>query len=164
MKYFSLLEAVVLVKTANTPLLESIRVFLGVPPTQVLEKYKEVIASTYSERALEYRRNKDIMESEVAMAVGCQMMIRAKVSGVVYTLDPFDLKDEKIVIASTYGLGEELVGGTIEADKYYISRTPPHDIIEMNIVSKPFMKNFDFKKKIHNKTRSFKREKKTNPL
>ncbi len=118
--------------------------FLGVPAKEVLNRYKEVIISTYSERALEYRKNRDIMESEIAMAVGCQKMIRAQVSGVIYTLDPFNIQDDKIVIAATFGLGEELVGGSVEADRYYIARTPPHDIIGMDIVNKPYMKKFDF--------------------
>ena len=113
--------------------------YLGVPPEEILDKYKEVIASTYSERAMEYRRNKGFLESEIAMAVGCQKMIQAKVSGVMYTLDPFNPEEEGCVIAATYGLGEGLVSGKRAGDKFYVSRTYPHELIGMDIIYKKNM-------------------------
>ncbi len=113
--------------------------FLGVSEDKIFDRYIEVLASTYSERALEYRRLKDISEREIAMAVACQLMINPRVSGVVYTLDPFNPEKDKIVIASIYGVGEKLVGGQLEGDKFFIERNPPHRLSGMEIVRKSHM-------------------------
>ncbi len=111
--------------------------FLGVSEEKVLEKYKEVLASTYSERAMEYRRLKEIGETEIAMAVACQLLINPRVSGVVYTLDPFYLDKDRVVVAAVYGLGEKLVGGILEADKFFIERNATYKLSGMEIVRKP---------------------------
>ncbi len=116
---------------------------LGVGEDKIIEGYKEVLASTYSERALEYRRLKGISEWEVAMAVGCQCMIDAKVSGVVYTLDPFHPEKDRLVVAATYGLGEKLVGGRLEGDKFFINRGETPEPSGMEIVRKEKKLIFD---------------------
>lgn len=117
--------------------------YLGVCPDEVPTKYKHVLASAYSERALEYRKNKGIMESEIAMAVGCQKIIDPKVSGVMYTVDPFNIEEDRAVISAIYGFGEDLVGGKQEGDMYFVSRQYPNEIKGMNIVYKNRMKKLN---------------------
>ena len=113
--------------------------FINVPEAKVLDAYKRVVASTYSRRAMEYRREKGILESEIAMAVGCQVIVPARVSGVVYTLDAFNLEKERVVISALPGIGEKLVAGQRDADRYFVSRTVPHSILGMEIVHKKDM-------------------------
>ncbi len=119
------------------------KTFLGVPPPDIPYVYKRVIASTFSERALEYRKNKNLMESEVAMAVGCQEMVNAKLSGVLYTIDPHKVEEDRMILVVTYGLGDELVEGKKVGDKYYISRSSPHHILSRTVVHKPTLKRMD---------------------
>jgi pyruvate,water dikinase len=103
---------------------------------KVLDCYKSVLAGTYSASAMEYRRQKGFLESEVAMAVGCQRMVAAKVSGTLYTLDPRSPEDEVMVITAAWGLGAPLVGGTAKADLYAATREPSHEIVRLDIVRK----------------------------
>ncbi|SDN56937.1 pyruvate, water dikinase [Desulfonauticus submarinus] len=117
--------------------------FLGVDEKGLIEAYKKVLASTYSRRAMEYRRDKDFGEREIAMAVGCQVMLNPKVSGVVYTLDVSENKLDRMVIAAIYGLAVDIVGGRREGDVFYVQRTFPYDILGMNIGIKQHTTIFD---------------------
>jgi pyruvate,water dikinase len=103
---------------------------------RVVECYKSVLEGTYSASAMEYRRQKGFLESEVAMAVGCQRMVAAKVSGTLYTLDPRSPEDEVMVVTAAWGLGAPLVGGTAKADLYAVTREPSHEIVRLDIVRK----------------------------
>jgi pyruvate,water dikinase len=107
--------------------------FLNQPVDNLLQCYKEVIASIYSPSAIEYRASKSISEDEVAMAVGCQTTIDAKVSGVLYTLDPTTPEREFLVINAVWGLGAPLVSGRVPGDRYLLSRTPPHEVEGLNV-------------------------------
>ncbi len=115
------------------------KTLLNVQTNEIPEAYKTVVASMYSPRAMEYRRKKNISESEVIMAAGCQVMVEAKASGVVYTLDAFNLDDDRMLIASLPGLGADLVSGRQEADCFYVSRISPHKVIGMDIAHKEDM-------------------------
>ncbi len=109
---------------------------LNEPPVNILDGYKQVLASTYSRSAMEYRRQKGFAEGEVAMAVGCQLMIDAKVSGVLYTLDPRSPEREVMMLTANWGLGAPLVAGEVSADQYAVTRTPPYPVITIDIVRK----------------------------
>jgi pyruvate,water dikinase len=109
---------------------------LNEPRERVLDGYKAILAGTYSGLALEYRQQKGFAEGEVAMAVGCQLMIDAKVSGVIYTLDPRSPDREVMVLTATWGLGAPVVDGEVKTDQYAIERKPPHRVSAMNIVRK----------------------------
>jgi pyruvate,water dikinase len=107
--------------------------YLNQPVEKLVLSYKEVIASAYSPSAIEYRASKGISEDEVAMAVGCQVTIDAKVSGVLYTLDPTTPEREAMVINAVWGLGGPLVSGQVPGDRYLLNRTPPHEVEGLNV-------------------------------
>jgi pyruvate,water dikinase len=113
--------------------------FLNQPVERLVLSYKEVIGSAYTPSAIEYRRSKGISEDEVAMAVGCQLTIDAKVSGVLYTLDPTTLEREVMVINAVWGLGVPLVSGQVPGDRYLLKRTPPHEVEGLNVRHKVSM-------------------------
>jgi pyruvate,water dikinase len=110
---------------------------LNQPQHQLAQSYKDVLASTYSPQAMEYRRQKGFSENEVAMAVACQCMIDAKVSGVLYSMDPMDPGREVMVISATWGLGAPVVAGKVNTDRLIVSREFPHEVQAMDIVRKP---------------------------
>ena len=110
--------------------------FLNRTPQALLSCYREVIASAYSPSAMEYRRQKGIAEEEVAMAVACQEMIDAAVSGVLYTLDPVAPLHETMTVSAAWGLGAPIVDGTITADRFSVSREFPHPVQAADIVCK----------------------------
>jgi pyruvate, water dikinase len=113
------------------------RSFLNQTPRDLLRCYQDVLTSVYLPSVMEYRRQKGIAESEVAMAVACQCMIDARVSGVVYSLDPVSPAHDSIMVSAAWGLGAPIVNGTLAADRFMVSREFPHPIQHRDIVAKP---------------------------
>ncbi|NOY67940.1 MAG: pyruvate, water dikinase [Deltaproteobacteria bacterium] len=113
------------------------KTLLNVPSNKVLPAYLKIIASLYSESAMEYRQEKGLHENETAMAVACMEMIHAEKSGVLHTLDPAAPEDDTMVISAAWGLGAPIVSGKIRADRFRVSRNPPYPIVEMDIIRKP---------------------------
>jgi len=109
---------------------------LNQPQEDLLSGYRDVLASAYSPSAMEYRRQKGIPEHEVVMAVACQRMIDARVSGVLYSLDPADPSQDVMVISSSWGLGAPIVSGKTAADRFIVSRESPHEVQHLDIVRK----------------------------
>ena len=88
--------------------------------SELLEKIRLCWASLWSDRAVAYRREHGIGESQLAMAVVVQEMIDAEVSGVMFTCTPTG-RDE-LVIESNWGLGESVVSGGVTPDHFIVSR------------------------------------------
>ncbi len=112
------------------------RSILNVREENVLDSYKKVIASTFSASAMEYRRQNGFLNQEIAMAVGCQVMIDAMISGVIYTATPSVPQHDSLMISAAWGLGEPIVSGEISADQFTVSRGKPHRISAVNLVRK----------------------------
>ena len=101
---------------------------LNVEPDRVAHSYKEVIASKYSPRALNYRINYGLLDRETPMAVLVQEMIDAGASGVVYTVDPEDPDDDTLLIHCTWGLGKLLVDGSVTPSVIRVKGEPPYEL------------------------------------
>jgi pyruvate,water dikinase len=78
-------------------------------------------ASLWSDRAVTYRRASGIEADAAAIAVVVQQLIRSDVSFVVFTADPVSNRDEHLVIAATWGLGEAVVSGLVVPDHIVIA-------------------------------------------
>ena len=109
---------------------------LNQPRDKVLSAYKAVVASTFSGSAMEYRYRKGFAEQEEAMAVACQLMVDAAVSGVLYTLDPRAPEREVMMISATWGLGAPVVGGEAKTDLFTVAREAPHPLVSLDVVRK----------------------------
>lgn len=96
--------------------------FLNVSKDQLLLKYREILSSKYSPRAIYYFLSHSLEEAGLSMSVGCTRMVDAASSGVIYTRDPLDPESECVHVHSIYGLGPYLVGGTLTPDVYTIHR------------------------------------------
>ena len=107
--------------------------FLNIPGNQILQKYKEVVASLFTPRAIFYYKTKGFSESEMVMSVGVLSMVDSVASGVMYTKDPTDPGADYIIINAVYGLGKWVVEGTITPDSYKIARNQERTILEKNI-------------------------------
>ncbi len=84
------------------------------------DAYREVVASTFNPRAVFYRRKKGYTDDEVVMSVACIAMIDARVSGVLYTVDPNDSRHSVIMISAVWGLAVNAVEGAASTDFYQI--------------------------------------------
>lgn len=81
---------------------------------------REVRASARSESALAYRRRLGVA-GEPRVAVVVQRMIAPACAGVLFTQNPVDGSDER-VIEGTWGLGEAVVSGIVTPDRARLSR------------------------------------------
>jgi len=86
----------------------------------ILRHVRLVWASLWSDAALLYRREIGLDISRSAMAVLVQVMAVGHSSGVAFTVDPTD--EHQAVIEAVHGLNQGLVDGTIEPDRWILSR------------------------------------------
>jgi len=107
----------------------------------ILHKIGECHQSLFSVRANGYRIEMAKGNGETAvpqMAVIVQAMIPAQSSGVMMTLNPSNGDRSKIVIESTWGLGQLLVEGNINPDRFLVDKITG-EIIEQNTAHKSQM-------------------------
>ena len=71
---------------------------LNVGSENILQAYKNVVASKYSLAAMSYRLNRGIREEDTAVCVGFMPMIDAVSGGVAYTGNPADIRDDSIIV------------------------------------------------------------------
>jgi len=107
--------------------------FLNVPGDLIIQKYKEVVASLFTPRAIFYYKTKGFSEGEMVMAVGVLNMVDAVAGGVMYSRDPNDPATDHILINAVHGLGVTVVDGTVTPDTYTVSRHPEGTIIDRKI-------------------------------
>jgi pyruvate, water dikinase len=90
----------------------------------ILISYKECIASFFSDRALAYRRYKQINVMDSALGVSVQKMVCADraCSGTAFSLDPESGHKDVIIINAAYGLGTSVVGGLVNPDEFYVHK------------------------------------------
>jgi pyruvate, water dikinase len=106
---------------------------LNVSGDNILQAYKEVVASKYGITAMTYRLNRGIRDEEVAMCVGCMEMVDALSGGVMYSRNPLNIRDHAVVINATWGLPKSVVDGSAATDLYVVSRGDPMVIREKDV-------------------------------
>jgi pyruvate,water dikinase len=97
---------------------------LDVPAADVLARYKEVLASLFTPRAVFYGMTKGFAEEELVMAVGVLRMVDARAGGVAYSRDPVDPASDAVVVSAVRGLGTAVVDGSTPHDTYRLARDP----------------------------------------
>lgn len=83
---------------------------------------KECWASAYSERSLHYRTINNLEKVNIKVSVILQEMIDPEKSGVVFTCNPINGRNDQIFINSVYGVGEGLVSGELDADTFIVEK------------------------------------------
>ena len=78
-------------------------------------------ASAFSERSIVSRQRLGMGQDAVAMAVVVQEMVDAEVSGVAFTRHPLEGRPV-ILVEACPGLGEALVSGRVDPDRFEIDR------------------------------------------
>jgi pyruvate,water dikinase len=86
----------------------------------LLHAVKKCFASLYTARAVYYRHKKGFDKANALLSAVVQKMINSEKSGVMFTKNPANGKDE-IIIESVFGLGEGIVSGRILPDQYILN-------------------------------------------
>ena len=95
-------------------------------------------ASLYTPQNIFYSLTKGYDVSSVSMAVVVQKMVQAEVSGILFTVNPIDNDNTKMVIEAVLGLGEALVSGQHTPDSYVLNKETD-EILEKHIVPQEWM-------------------------
>ena len=92
----------------------------GVPG--LLEACRKCFASLFTDRAISYRVDKGFDHLSIALSIGVQKMVRSDLgsSGVLFTIDTESGFRDCILINAAYGLGENVVQGTVTPDEVYV--------------------------------------------
>ncbi len=96
----------------------------------LLEACQKCFASLFTDRALSYRAEKGFAEAKIALSIGVQKMVRSDLasSGVMFSIDTESGFKDAVLINSAYGLGENIVQGSVNPDEFYIFKpTLKHD-------------------------------------
>jgi pyruvate,water dikinase len=77
-------------------------------------------ASLFTERAVTYRTRNGLDHRKVRMAVVVQRMVFARAAGILFTADPVTGNRKIASVEASFGLGEALVSGLVNADVYRV--------------------------------------------
>ncbi|MCL4503271.1 MAG: PEP-utilizing enzyme [Deltaproteobacteria bacterium] len=110
--------------------------YLNIPPSELISRYKDIVASLFTPRALFYYKNKGFKEEEMAMGVAVLPMIDSQASGVLFTRQPEAAEQDAALINAVWGLGKYAVGGVINPDHYLVAYAPPGQVLEEHIPPK----------------------------
>ncbi|MBW4605890.1 MAG: phosphoenolpyruvate synthase [Hassallia sp. WJT32-NPBG1] len=88
----------------------------------VLSACHKCFASLFTDRAISYRHTKGFDHFSIALAVGVQKMVRSDLatSGVMFSIDTETGFKDAAIITAAYGLGENVVQGTVNPDEYQV--------------------------------------------
>ena len=112
---------------------------------RVIESVRKCWASLYTPRAISYRVKNDFPHEKVLISVGVQKMVNSRAAGVMFTLNPTDGDISKVVIEGSWGLGETVVSGSVNPDKFVVDKVMG-EINERTISTKHIACVFDVEK------------------
>ncbi|MCE7010160.1 phosphoenolpyruvate synthase [Kibdelosporangium philippinense] len=90
-------------------------------PEEILKHVSRCWASLFTERAVTYRLRNGFDHRKVHMAVVVQQMVSSEASGILFTADPVTSNRKIVTIEASFGLGEALVSGLVNADVYKVT-------------------------------------------
>jgi pyruvate,water dikinase len=91
-------------------------------PTLLLDTCRRCFASLFTDRAISYRVDKGFDHLKLALSIGVQRMVRSDLatSGVMFSIDTESGFADAVLINAAFGLGENVVQGSVNPDEYYV--------------------------------------------
>ncbi len=91
---------------------------------ELLDAYKRCLASNFTDRSLHYKHDNGFAWEKVYLSVVVMKMVRSDIgaSGVMFSLDTETGFRDVVFINAAYGLGENVVQGSIEPDSFYVHK------------------------------------------
>ena len=104
----------------------------------LLEACRACWASLYTDRAIAYRDMQGFAHEQVALSIGVQLMVRADLggSGIMFSLDTESGFPGVVLISAAWGLGEPIVQGAVNPDRYLVFKTPLADAAKVPILER----------------------------
>ncbi|HWD74208.1 MAG TPA: rifamycin-inactivating phosphotransferase [Solirubrobacteraceae bacterium] len=91
-----------------------------VGPAAILHHISRCWASLFTERAVTYRPRNGFDHRKVLIAVVVQQMVFPHAAGILFTADPVTSNRKVASVEASFGLGEVLVSGLVNADAYEV--------------------------------------------
>lgn len=90
--------------------------------SDLLRACSRCFASLFTDRAISYRQDKGFGQLDMSISIGVQKMVRSDsaCAGVMFTLDTESGFRDVVLVSASYGLGENVVQGTVDPDEYYV--------------------------------------------
>jgi len=114
-------------------------------PERIINRVQRCWASLFTSRAIAYRVKNQFPHEKVLISVGIQKMVNAKAAGVMFTLNPTNGDPSKVVIEGSWGLGETVVSGEVNPDKFVVDKVVK-EVNERTISTKHIECFFDLEK------------------
>lgn len=117
--------------------------------TALLETCTRCFASLFTDRAISYRVDKGFDHFKVGLSIGVQRMVRSDLAcaGVMFTIDTESGFRDAVLISAAYGLGENVVQGSVTPDEYTVFKTTlktgHRPILQKTVGSKEFKLIYD---------------------
>ncbi|MEL7654319.1 MAG: phosphoenolpyruvate synthase [Bacillota bacterium] len=86
----------------------------------ILKHISKCWASLFTDRAVTYRIQNGFDHSKVYLSVVIQKMVFPEAAGIMFTADPVTSNRKVLSIDASFGLGEALVSGLVNADNYKV--------------------------------------------
>jgi len=90
--------------------------------SEVIDKIKEVWASTFNPRSLAFRNRKVMPLESDPIGVAVLKMVKARAAGIIFTADPNTGDTSRMIIEANWGLGESVVSGESTPDIYILDK------------------------------------------
>ncbi|KAL2133621.1 hypothetical protein VTI74DRAFT_2023 [Chaetomium olivicolor] len=105
---------------------------------RLLDACRRCYASLFTDRAISYRQAKGFDHMSIALSVGVQRMVRSDAwgSGVMFSIDTESGFDKIVLINAAWGLGENIVQGTVNPDEYQVFKPLLDDAKLVPIIQK----------------------------
>ncbi len=90
----------------------------------LLDAYKHCLASNFTDRSIHYKYDHGFDYLKVYLSVVVMKMVRSDIgeSGVMFSIDPETGFKDTVFINAAYGLGENIVQGSIAPDSFYVHK------------------------------------------
>lgn len=86
----------------------------------ILKHISKCWASLFTDRAITYRIQNGFDHRKVHLSVVIQKMVFPEAAGIMFTADPVSANRKVLSIDASFGLGEALVSGLVNADNYKV--------------------------------------------
>lgn len=110
--------------------------YLNTTEKTLIKNIKNCWSSLFTSRAIFYRNEKNLIDSNVGVAVVVQEMVESEISGITFTVHPVTKDKNQMIIEAGWGLGEAIVSGSITPDAYVLNKLKvknEFEILDINV-------------------------------